>query len=227
MESAEEPLLARQLNVPTRKVCGAQRLASVVNADIVASLQPQLNARDGRFGPLGLGATGQPRARPFFGGFYSDLYTPWPFSFLTDDAGPDVPLHWWDSHNGWVTRYFTDVELFDWVKQEPGVFRCQATRDCGFHVHPGANERAMCCALCCWTPELVAQAMIDHLFKAHGIRSSLRRKRVWAQDLLACPSSPWLCVEACICPACNWNCAATPIPPSALTAPFLFSMLLP
>lgn len=158
-----------------------------------------------------LGRYGIPRARPLFGGILgskwlspeNDIRGTGPMQpgvcCLDFRPGPNIPAHWWDAGDGWVTSYFTDIVPYDKEAKQKGKFRCvvpnQNGQMCNFEV-----ENTECCAgNCCWTPGAVAPGLMkQHLISAHGLVEP--GKREWAINLCDCDGAS--CAEALFCTTC-------------------------
>jgi hypothetical protein len=126
-------------------------------------------------------------AKPFFGGQYR------PENFIRNNMCPNclvpatgaaVPAHWYDGGDGWVTKYFTDVEPFDYKRKVAGTHRCTLPGHDGRQCEFAATGEECCCA-CCWMSKGRAPAkMRAHLAASHGIAEP--PKRQWASGYCDC-----------------------------------------
>jgi Cys-rich protein (TIGR01571 family) len=148
--------------------------------------------------PLGVG--GLPRARPYFlGDAENGIRHPGPCHCCAYAPGPNVPEHWYDGGMGWVSRYFTDVEPFDWNAKSNGKHVCQVpvANGKGTCQHPIQND-GCCDKTFCWCPCAKAPpAMRDHLQSAHGIVPPPLRG--WASDLFDTEG----CMDTIFCTPCH------------------------
>jgi len=131
--------------------------------------------------PIGVG--GFPRAKPYFKWpAENSIRNPRPNCCCDYSTGPNIPAHWYDGGDGWVTNYFTDVESFSWDQKKSGRHRCQVPTgngsQCDFTV-----ENTSCCDLpCLWLPSSAAPPlMANHLQTFHGINPPPTRE--WATGL--------------------------------------------
>ena len=114
----------------------------------------------------GVGVGGLPMSRPYFHRHAEDTIRHGRHFLCCDyPPGPNVPPHWFDGGNGWVTRYFTDVAPFDIMQRLNGRYRCQVG-GCNYEV----DGTGCCEGNCCWFPTGGAiVAMAHHLQHSHNI----------------------------------------------------------
>jgi hypothetical protein len=158
--------------------------------------------------PRAIGVGGYPVAYPYYGpggcecigggGAAEDEIRHRPHFCCCDyPTGPDVPPHWYEGGKGWVGKYFTDVEPFDWKTQKNGRFRCQISgggRPCNHEI----QNDGCCDGNCCWFPKSTAvYQMIQHV-ASHGIFPPARTGK-WATEL--CDTEG--CCDVICCPACQ------------------------
>ena len=117
---------------------------------------------------------------------------------LRPGTGPDVPPHWFDGSDGWVTEHFVDVAPLSLAQRNPGHHRCKY---CDFEVK--GDSLCECtkegpCAACCWCPLSSApRAMARHLNQKHMRNGGPRRE--WATGLYDIDGF----FEACFCGPCQ------------------------
>jgi len=129
--------------------------------------------------PVVLGVGGLPRASPHFKWPFDDcIRHPRPICCMDCiKPGPNIPEHWYDGGDGWVTKYFTDVQPFSWVNKSKGTYKCQVA-GCNFNVE---NDEK-CVGTPCWLPGSAAvTTMIEHASAAHGQQAP--PKRDWSTGL--------------------------------------------
>lgn len=111
--------------------------------------------------------------------------------------GPNVPRHWYDGGNGWVTKYFYDSVPRDMKTQEHGKFRCQVLLKDGKRCDHEISEGESCKGNCCWAPRMTAfPQMSEHVRTVHGAPPPPRRQ--WSSNLFALDGL----VEAFFCSPC-------------------------
>ncbi|CUG92832.1 Hypothetical protein, putative [Bodo saltans] len=144
-----------------------------------------------------LGVGGLPRALPRFGDPAADDIRHY-HALCQYDHGPNIPLHWYDGGNGWVTKYFYDSVPRDAVTYEPGKFRCQVPLPDGRLCEHEVSEGDCCKGNCCWSQSASAQkAMIEHVAAAHGVASPAPQR--WSTGLFETEG----CWDALLCAPCQ------------------------
>lgn len=145
-----------------------------------------------------LGCSGLPRANPsFFHRAETNIRRPY-FGCYRWAPGPNIPDHWFDGADGWVTKFYTDIEPFDLELRRNGRHRCQVTiqgpdgmpRHCNHEV---AND-GCCNDSICWCPFAKGPPLMTaHLATAHGLQPPLKRQ--WASDFCDMRGvlEAWLC----------------------------------
>eukprot|EP00759_Apiculatamorpha_spiralis_P054088 PhF_6_TR6820/c0_g1_i1/m.9810 len=155
---------------------------------------------EARTSPIQIGVGGQPRARPFFfGSGENEIRHPTYLCAnplccpLLYQPGPNIPDHWLDGGQGWVTRYFTDIEPFSWENKKNGKHRCQVP-GCQYQI-----ENDGCCNdSMCWCPYATAASkMQEHATTAHGAQPPPVRQ--WATDLFNTEG----CLDVLCCAPCQ------------------------
>lgn len=113
------------------------------------------------------------------------------------EPGPNIPQHWFDGGNGWVTRYFYDYAVRNAQVQEPGKYRCQVRLPNGELCDHEVSEHECCKGNFCWQSGTVAHLrMNQHLQLDHGIPPPPLRQ--WSTDLFDMTG----CVDAMFCAPC-------------------------
>lgn len=111
--------------------------------------------------------------------------------------GPNIPEHWYDGGDGWVTRYFTDVTPFSYENKTKGTFKCQVLNGASHCNFPIENDEK-CSGTPCWSPGTAAVAkMQEHLLAVHNITEP--PKREWASGL--CDTAG--CCDVLLCVTCQ------------------------
>lgn len=159
---------------------------------------------DGAVKPIGhhvvpLGVGGKPQATPVFCLAGEDAIRH-EHACCGYGPGPNIPLHWYDGGEGWVTKYFYNSTPRDPKTYEPGKFRCQApsVERSGELCNHEVSETDCCKGNACWWSNCVAyRAMGTHLqVTHHQVRPP---KRPWTSGLFDTEG----CLEAFFCAPCQ------------------------
>lgn len=149
--------------------------------------------------PLGMG--GLPRANIHFastcwGQAETNIRTPGYLCF-TWAPGPNIPQHWYDGGDGWVTRFFTDVEPFSAEAKKNGIHACQVPNAMGQQCRFSVTNTGFCDGTPCWCSGTPAPLMAAHLTSAHGIFPPM--KRPWSSELFDTTG----CLDVWCCTPCQ------------------------